>query len=454
MSNNENIANKFINSIYSVINEELSNKIIQKIIRCFIDYMGVTIAGSKIIKNKNENILIMTGIDEGICSVIGQNKKTSLLQAVILNGLSAHIAELDDGVITGIIHPGAPVFSGLLSVAEKENINFEDFCYGVLVGYESAVRIANAIQPSHKKKGYHATSTCGSIGVAMGIATMLKFSRAEMKDAMSTAIVSAHGSLKVLEDDSELKPFNVGSSALNGVIAAFIAKSGFKGPEDAFSGNAGFLIQVSDNVNYSKLYRNKNEQFCIGNAYFKPYAACRYCHPSIEAAFKIRKHPFFNIEDIEKIDIFTYSLAVKNHDHIEVHNISSAKMSIPFSVGVALLSGNAGIEVYSEEYIDNPIVTSLMKKVIVSEDDTLSALFPEKSVAIMNVIMKDGKLLQERVDYSKGDPKIPLSDSELIEKFYSLWNFAEKNIENGKRIIKILQTGQVNLKEIMSLLRE
>jgi len=451
MKDIENIAEKFIDSIYYMRNEELSNEIIHKITQCFIDYLGVTIAGSKILKKKNNKLLFLTGNDEGPCTIIGQNKKTSLLQASLINGLNSHVEELDDGVISGIIHPGAPIFSALLPIAEKENITLKDFYYGILVGYESCVRIANAIQPSHKKRGYHATATCGSIGVAMGIATMLNFSKSEMKDAMSVAIVSSHGSLKVLEDNSELKPFNVGSAATNGVIAAFVAKSEFKGPDDTFSGSNGFFSQFCNDVDYSKLYRNLNESFCIENVYFKPYASCRYCHPSIEAVFKLRKHPLFNIENIEKINITTYSLAVKNHDHTEVHNISSAKMSIPYSVGVAFVTGSAGVEVYSDTYINNAIVSSIMKKITVLEDDTLSVLFPQKNTAIVNVTFKDGRILQEKIDYSKGDPENPLSDSELIDKFYSLWNFAEKDQEKGKRIVEMLQTNKADLKEIMSL---
>jgi 2-methylcitrate dehydratase PrpD len=448
---NNNVTDTFINSIYSIKNENIPESAVKKVKECLLDYIGVTIAGAKMQENKNDDLLTLTGIEESHSTIIGQNKKTSLLQAAFINGLNSHIAELDDGVISGIIHPGAPVFSALLPVAEKENVTFNEFCYGVLIGYESSVRLANAIQPSHKKRGYHATATCGSIGVAMGIAAMLNFSKSEMKNALSAAAVSAHGSLKVLEDASELKPFNTGSAALNGIIAAFVSKSGFKGPDDVFSGNAGFFRQVSDSVNYSKL--NKNNQFCIENVYFKPYAACRYCHPSIEASFKIRKHPQFFIENIEKIEISTYSLAVENHDHIKIYNVSSAKMSIPYSVSVALLLGHANVEAYTDIYINNPMVSSLMGKTIVTADESLSKMFPEKCVSIVQITMKDGILIQEEVDSSKGDPENPLSEKELIDKFYSLWNFAEKSQEKGKHIIEILQSNQVDLKELILLLK-
>lgn len=62
-----------------------------------------------------------------------------------------------------------------------------------------------------------------------------------MKNVLSAVTVSAHGTLKVLEDDSELKPYNVAQAAICAVLAASMGRVGFTGPKDVLSGKTGFF---------------------------------------------------------------------------------------------------------------------------------------------------------------------------------------------------------------------
>ena len=154
-----NTTDKFVSHICAIIKQKFDDTVITQIKTCLVDYLGALMAGAKIAQSKNEKLVALFG-EDGKSSLFGYNKKTSLLDAALINGISAHTAELDDGVISAIIHPGAPVFTALLLVAEKENVSWEDFCRGVVIGYEVSCRIANAIQPTHKAMGYHASGTC------------------------------------------------------------------------------------------------------------------------------------------------------------------------------------------------------------------------------------------------------------------------------------------------------
>ncbi|MFC2087939.1 MmgE/PrpD family protein, partial [Bacteroidota bacterium] len=413
-------------------------------------YLGCTFAGARMLKEKGNKLLNFLGEIHGNSSIIGFNKKASIESAVFLNGLSAHIAELDDGVISGIVHPGSPIFSALLPVAEKEKVKDSDLITGIITGYEAAVRIADAIQPSHKKRGYHATATCGTIGAALGITAMLDFSKSQMKDALSSASVSAHGTLKVLEDSSELKPYNVGQAALSGLLSVSMAKAGFKGSDDPLSGNSGFFSMMADQ--YDLTYLKNTGTFGIERVYYKPYAACRYCHPAIEAALKLRFTHSINLEKIKTINVATYHLAVANHDHTTINGISSAKMSIPYSVAVALMSGKAGINEFSNENINNSDISSLTQKISINSDDQLSALFPKKSAAIVEIITDDGFIYKERVDNPKGEPENPLSDDEIKEKFITLSTYGNKSNEESQEIIRIVRRLENELHKLFSLL--
>lgn len=447
-----NISDKFINSLYALSQEALSQVILQAVNRCFLDYLGATLAGSKMLGKRGEKFIEFLG--EGTdCTIIGFKEKGNLQTATFINGFSSHTAELDDGVISGIIHPGAPVFTALISVAEKNNCSYENFAKGVFLGYEAAVRLANAIQPVHKKLGYHASGTCGLIGAAIGVGVMLEQSEKQLKNTLSAAVAAVHGTLKVLEDNSELKPYNIASSSSDAVVAALVSEAGFEGPLDPLNGYAGFFAQNSANsFDQDKLFKVNHEVFAIEDVYVKPYAACRYCHPSIENALHLRQE-IKNSEDIEEIVIKTYELAVNKHDMTHVENISSAKMSIPFATAVSLIKGSASVDAYSSESVNDKKIQDLMKKIKVYPEDEFSDAFPIKSIATMEIKLKNGKTLRSRTDAPKGEADLPLSNEELIDKFISLSTFSGLNRMKAEKISEKILTGDYLIKDILSQLQ-
>ncbi len=119
------------------------------------------------------------------------------------------------------------------------------------------------------------------------------------------------------------------------------------------------------------------------------------------------------VEDIESVEVKTYRLGVKGHDHTEIQGIASAKLSTPYAVAAGLLYGRADLSVF--EPLDEKIV-ELAQKVKVAEDPSLTAESPKMRIAIVKVRMKDGTVKEYRVDYAKGDPENPMTEEELAEK--------------------------------------
>lgn len=445
------LTDKFIDELYDLSLSSFSSSDIHHAKGFLLDYLGATFAGASMIRERG-NILIEMLQSDGKSSVIGFGKYSSPQSAVFINGLSAHVAELDDGVISGSVHPGSPLFSALLTFSESEKVTTKQFLKGTIIGYEAIVRLANMVQPSHKKKGFHATATCGAIGTAIGISVMLGMSKEEIKNAFSAAVISASGTLKAIEDNSELKPFNVGNAALNGYMAVLMARAGFQGPEDALTGQRGFLSVMSDDFDESQLFKMKGEPLALNKVYVKPYAACRYCHPAIDAAFSIRENYSITISQIKEIKVKTYQLAVKNHDHTLINNVSSAKMSIPFSVAIALKTGKAGMSEFSYGNIHNPELSELTNKVSVISDEEFTAGFPQQSASSVEVITTEHESFYEKVEYPKGEPENPLSEEELIKKFEVLMKYAGKETDEIKKIYEVVFNIENRLQDLYSLL--
>ena len=445
------ITNQFVSDIVSKQTPKISSSTLHNARSCFLDYLGCALAGARFYHDRLKAFSDAYP-EAGTSGLIGfPGKLVPMQAAALLNGISAHAIELDDGHRIGMLHLGAPVISAMLAVAEKEKLGTQDFLKGIVIGYEVAIRLACAVQPGCKLKGYHATGTCGTVGAAMAIASALHFDFEQMKSAFSAAITSAAGVLEMIEGDTEMKPYNAGRAAMDGVTAAYVGKARFKAPEDALGGKRGFLKIMTDEPKMQYLTDFEQDKMMIETIYMKPYAACRHCHPSIEAALQIRKQKGFVLDEVEGIHVDTYKLAVGGHEHTDIKGVNSSKMSIPYSLAVALSTGKAGIDEFTDTYINNPTIQAVTDKVTVSDVDELTSLCPQKRVAIVTVNTRSGVFTQ-RVDYPKGEPENPLSQAELEEKFRGLAMFGGLSIEACNAVIGELWKEKFDLEKIIRYL--
>jgi 2-methylcitrate dehydratase PrpD len=91
-------------------------------------------------------------------------------------------------------------------------------------------------------------------------------------------------------------------------------------------------------------------------------------------------------------------------------------VSLPFSVAVALIEGEALLKQYSDRNIRNAEVKRLMHATSIAEDATL----PRGVSCRMTATLRDGRTLTSQVDYPKGSIQNAMSETEMRAKFDSL----------------------------------
>lgn len=433
-----NTTDEFISFIMKLKQASFSDDVIQKSKECILDYIGCAYAGSKV----NEDKFNKTEYSSGKCDIFGLEIKTNSLTAAFINGFNAHTVELDDGNRFGMIHLGSSIISALYAVYQEKNIPFESIVRANIIGYEVGVRVSLAMQPGHKNKGFHTSGTAGTIAAAVAVAVALNCNETQLKSVISAAATSAAGLLEIQSNASELKPYNIGHAAMSGLNAAYIGMLGFDAPQDILNGPRGMLKLLSNTQCIEALYQEK-PFYEIERIYVKPYAACRHCHSAIEAAILLKNKYNIPIDNIENIEIKTYALAIKGHNHTEIEGISSAKLSIPFSVALAYVYGNAGLKEYNQQTVNDEALLSLTKKVIVTENEEFSNNAKSKRIAEVIIKTKDNQQFSERVDYAKGDPENPLSYDELINKFRSLMEWSGYNNIADKIIRDIFNNKEI-----------
>ena len=426
-----NITETFIGGLLKK-SQEIPYDVIRQARKVLLDYTGVLVGGKKFLEEKHPELI------------------KSAPSEVFLNGFAAHVLELDDGHRHGMIHLGASIVSCVLDAAKKEGLKSNDVLRGIVMGYEVAVRCARAIQPGHKERGYHVSGTCGTIGSAMGMAFACGFTKEQLKATLACAVSSAAGVLEIQEQASEMKPYNVGRAALAGVVAAQVGGLALPGPEDILGGKRGFLAALTDTPNPEFLTEFTEGECCIEGIYQKVHAACRHCHPAIDATIEMRDNLNLKPEQIDHIEVRTYRLAVGSHNHTDIMGISSAKLSIPFSVALAVVKGSAGFVDYNEVNLNDYNIKHITSKVRVFEDDNLTAQSPAVRGAKVTIYLKDGNVYESPCLYPKGEPENPLTQGELELKFRGLAKYGGLTKLESDEVINEIEGGDFLITSVIN----
>ena len=438
----------YLKAIDSVWRTPIPEPVMVRARKSLLDYLAVACAGAAFQKDKLEKYFAFSLPEEGRFRAIGTGKDLALKEAVFLNGLNGHALDFDDGTNSGIIHLGSPIFSLLLPLSQRYGIAVDDMLKAAIVGYEASYTMAVSIQPGHKAMGYHATGTCGTLGAAIAASYMLGFSEEERFQTFAAACVAASGMLKVLDDGSELKPYNVAKASLLALTALQLAKSGFKGHADPLGGR-GFFKMMTGKEDIDLRPVLLGGSYAIMKSYTKPYASCRYTHPAVEAAIRLRAR--LRAEDVTEILVKTYDLAVAGHDHTVIPGSYSAKMSIPYATAAGLLYGKAGLQEFSEEAVKGAEILRLTEKVRVTADDALSAAFPGIQAAVVSIRTKDS-CFTERVDFPKGEPENPLTEEEFRSRYDGLMAYAGVDAARSAAVFDAVYRKRTTVEELIKKL--
>lgn len=431
-----NITEAFIEGLISKTNV-VPPSVTEQANKCLLDYIGVLLGGRKFVRNAHPELF------DAFEDVAPYH--------AFVNGFCAHALELDDGHRLGMIHLGASIITAVLEATKDTAVPYGKLLCGITLGYEAAVRCARSIQPGHKVRGYHVSGTCGTIGSAMGVAFACGFNNQQLKSTLACAVSCAAGVLEIQEQASELKPYNVGRAAMDGFVAAKMGRLAFPSPEDILGGKRGFLAALTDTPHPEYLTDFSSEDYAIEGIYQKVHAACRHCHPAIDATLDMQKELKLQPEEINRIEVHTYKLAVGSHDHTEIRGISSAKLSTPFAVALAIVKGSAGYADYIEDNLEDYWIKDITNKVMVIEDEELTQRSPEVRGAKVTIYMKNGDVFEAPCLYPKGEPENPLTKEELEDKFRGLAMYGGLTSTECDDVIAEIWKDDFSLRKILDI---
>lgn len=126
----------------------------------------------------------------------------------------AHTLELDDVHPASKTHGSASLIPAAWSCARYVHASGKEFLTAVVCGYETVSRIGMALGvTSHRKKGWHATATCGGFGCAAACGKLLGLNADELVSALGWAGTQSFGRWAFLGDGKHLQSAPPGQSS-------------------------------------------------------------------------------------------------------------------------------------------------------------------------------------------------------------------------------------------------
>jgi len=355
-------------------------------------------------------------------------RRASAGAAALANGVASHILELDDVHKGSTLHAAAPVIPAALAVAEREHASGQDFILAVVLGYEAALRIGEAVNPSHYRY-WHPTGTAATFGAAAAAASLMKLSPTQTLDALGTAGTQAAGLWEFNADGAMSKHLHPGKAALNGILAADLAREGFTGASRILEGERGFFRATSTSHDPSRITNGLGERWKISENCYKLHACCGHTHSAIDVALDIRERLGLSdptaLDAIRCVEIQTYGPGYEIVKDPSPGTPYRAKFSIAYCVAVALLEGRVGLEQFTPDRFDGERVTaesiaSLLERTRVSVHDDLTSRYPAEWPTRVSVTARDGVEQRGASGFPRGNPENPVSTPLLEEKFLGL----------------------------------
>ncbi|MDH1902744.1 MmgE/PrpD family protein [Comamonas aquatica] len=382
----------------------------------WVDWFGSVLAGQNARPvHSIARFALSQGPASGPCEVVGQSTTTSPMMAALANAAAAHVAEQDDVHNGSVFHPAAVVFPPALAVAQSLGASGAQLMAACVAGYEVGIRVGEFLGRSHYRI-FHTTATAGTLAAAAAVGHLLGLTPAQMQHAFGSAGTQSAGLWEFLRTAADSKQLHTAHAAAAGLMAAYLAKDGFTGAQDIFTGPQGMAAGMSTDAHPAKLSDGLGTRWATAETSFKWHASCRHTHPAADALLQVMQHNHLQPADLAQVTCHVHQGAIDVLGPVvQPSTVHQSKFSMGTVLALAARFGHAGLTEFDSHFLA-PDTVALREKVRMVLDSEVDTAYPQRWIGKVTVQTTDGRTLHGRVDEPKGDPGNSLSRQEITDK--------------------------------------
>ncbi len=403
--------------------EQLSQEAVYQAKRFLLDSVGCALGGYK----QHDVVIALDVLNEiagrGAATVIGTGKRVDPVSASLANALMIRCMDYND--IYWKQDPSHPsdIFPAALACCERAKSNGKELIVGLVLGHEFEMRLCEAAFPGIRERGWHhATLTAFASPIVAGRALHLSAEQIQHAIGISGSRQSTLGAVtagKLTMMKNTVDPM----ATQSGVLAALMAEKGYTGPEHVIDGKEGLVHCFGPEWKLNVLTDGLGDSWRITQCGMKFFPTEALTHAPISAVLDLVKENDLRPDQIEKVLIRSLARAadiLSDPSKYDPHTKETADHSLPYVVAAALVDRQVTPAQFEMKKIMDPTIRAQLKKVEVVADPEIEKVFPALQRVAVTIETKDGRLLNKQIDYPKGDPRNPLSDQEIEEKFGAL----------------------------------
>ncbi|MCC7426927.1 MAG: MmgE/PrpD family protein [Alphaproteobacteria bacterium] len=387
---------------------------------CILDLIGCALAGVDTEYAAPVRRALAADGGRPAAQLFGTPLRLPPAAAALANGAAGHALDYDDSSPPMIGHPSGSLVPALFGLGEGRGASGRDVIAAYVAGLEASARLGRHLNPSHYAAGWHATATLGTLAAATGAAKLIGLDEAGIRRAVGIAASSAGGIRKNF--GTAVKPLHAGLAARNGVIAAMLSVEGLSADPDALDGERGFIDvfggEETPDLAGVRFGGNQPLEIVASGVGIKRYACCGCTHSALDALIALRAEYAPDPRAVASIHCTMNELVTDILVHHRPGTPSQAKFSMEYCLAVALLDGDCGIDQFTPERMQDPLLRDLLARVESAVDPAIpyrNGVYP----STVTIRMQDGSSVVRHADEAKGHPDFPLTVEELRLKFMS-----------------------------------
>ncbi|MBZ9772276.1 MmgE/PrpD family protein [Mesorhizobium sp. CO1-1-8] len=421
--------------------EHLSADVIAKAERAVLDTLASLVAGVSTENARLSSRSALACFGAGSEPVWFTGARLHPLGALFANCAAASSLDIDDGHCRAAGHPGAAIVPAALAEAGRLGRCGSDALTAIAIGYDVALRIAAARRFTDTMS--FASGQWTGFGVAAAVSWLRRLSEDRIAHAMAIAAAEAPQNLP----QGDCQASSVKGSSPWSTVAAMVAT------ERAEHGMTGSLDMLDRKhvYNVEAILEELGSRWLIAETYLKPYAACRYTHPVIDAVLQLVDSQVED-EPIEGISIDIFPEARKLPNETAPTSLEGAQFSIPFAAALAALKGAEAFRPLRPQSLSDQAVIALADKVDIRYPEDLAGYFPNSTPARVRMVW-GGRELTASVPRPLGDANNPMSQSAVEDKLHDLARGILSADQCGALIASIIMLKQGKLAPLLACLQ-
>ena len=383
-----------------------------------VNAAGVALAAAAQPDSRVLTNLIQDLRGNGKCTIIGMGLRTSPTYAALANGMMINLLDFDDEISAYSLHISSSIMPVVMAIGEMNSCTGKQVISAYATASEIMARLARHCSQleGSNRTALSVDGVLGPIGACIAAGLMDGLELQQLTNAIGIAAGSAGGISA--NSATPARAYQCGQAAMNGLMSCSLAANGMVGSSNSIGSDEGLIkLFWGAHINSDEFFTSIASPYQIDapGATLKLYPCDTASHTAIEALLQLLQQYRVEASEVASVHV---SVTPECMDSLPIVTPSGgweSRFCMSYIIAATLLHGQPLLDFFSDAAVANTEVRHAMDKVTVQATEIASVV--SSNPCTVSLVLNDGKTLENKVDFARGQPELPLDKEEIDAKF-------------------------------------